>query len=95
MDAGQKGGPIVALTQNIIHTVGNLTLLTQALNSSVSNGPFMKKRPAIAANSELRLNARFQDHEITQWLEPEITERGRDLFVYAKGLWPFPTSSGN
>jgi hypothetical protein len=84
-----------ARRQNIIHTVGNLTLLTQALNSSVSNGPFMKKRPAIAANSELRLNARFQDHEITQWLEPEITERGRDLFVYAKGLWPFPTSSGN
>ncbi|MGY6571057.1 MAG: DUF262 domain-containing protein [Salinarimonas sp.] len=79
--------------QNIIHTVGNLTLLTQALNSSVSNGPFKTKRPAITANSDLRLNARFQDPGITQWLEPEITARGRELFVHAKRLWPFPSST--
>lgn len=84
-----------ARRQNVIHTIGNLTLLTQALNSSVSNGPFVKKRPAIAENSELRLNARFQDHEITQWTEPEIAKRGRDLFVHAKTIWPFPAPSSN
>lgn len=77
--------------QSAIHTIGNLTLLTQALNSAISNGPFLKKRPAIAENSELRLNARFQDHKITQWLEPEITQRGRDLFVHAKRIWPLPS----
>lgn len=37
-----------ARRQNAIHTVGNLALLTKALNSSVSNGAFAKKRPAIA-----------------------------------------------
>jgi hypothetical protein len=34
-------------------TLGNLTLLTQVLNSSVGNGPFSEKRPAIAAQSRL------------------------------------------
>lgn len=81
--------------QNAIHTIGNLTLVTKALNSSVSNGPFNKKRPDIAANSELRLNARFQDHEMTQWLEPDIEERGRELFVHAKSVWPFPAYSSD
>lgn len=31
--------------EKLIHTMGNLTLLTGPLNSSVSNGPFDKKRP--------------------------------------------------
>ncbi|MCJ2097491.1 DUF262 domain-containing protein [Methylobacterium sp. E-046] len=74
----------------IIHTIGNLTLLTQSLNSSVSNGPFSQKRPEIALHSELRLNARFQDETLTNWLENDIAVRGRDLFVYAKSIWPVP-----
>ena len=37
--------------------MGNLTLLTQELNSSISNGPFVDKSTAIAADSDLRLNA--------------------------------------
>lgn len=81
-----------ARRQNAIHTVGNLTLLTKALNSSVSNGPFVKKRPAIAENSELRLNTRFQDNTITNWLEPDIKKRGRDLFAHAKDIWPRPAT---
>ena len=76
--------------QKAIHTIGNLTLLTQALNSSVSNGPFFQKRPKIALHSELRLNARFQDEMLTSWIENDIAARGRDLFAYAKTIWPIP-----
>jgi hypothetical protein len=76
----------------IIHTMGNLTLLTGPLNSSVSNGPFAAKRPAIAKNSALRLNARFQAPEKTSWSELDIAARGRDLFAFAKSLWPWPQS---
>jgi hypothetical protein len=68
--------------------MGNLTLLTGPLNSSVSNGPFSDKRPAIAENSALRLNARFQAPEKSTWSEPDIATRGRDLFAYAKAIWP-------
>jgi len=74
----------------IIHTMGNLTLLTGPLNSSVSNGPFLDKRPAIARNSALRLNARFQALEKTTWSELDIAVRGRDLFAYAKIIWLCP-----
>lgn len=73
-----------------IHTIGNLTLLTQPLNSSASNGPFAQKRPKIALNSDLRLNARFQDETLTSWIEDDIEVRGRDLFAYAKAIWPTP-----
>jgi hypothetical protein len=78
----------------MIHTIGNLTLLTGPLNSSVSNRPFADKRPAIAENSALRLNARFQAPEKSTWSELDIADRGRDLFAYAKVLWPVtPTSA--
>ncbi|MET5012141.1 HNH endonuclease family protein, partial [Burkholderia pseudomallei] len=39
-----------------VHTLGNLTLLTHALNATVSNGAFSVKMPAIRAQSALVLN---------------------------------------
>ncbi|PZQ12333.1 MAG: hypothetical protein DI565_16000 [Ancylobacter novellus] len=77
----------------LIHTVGNLTLMTQALNSSISNGPFAAKRPEIAENSALRLNARFQDPSITRWDENDIQKRGRELFDLARQIWRSPPTS--
>lgn len=72
----------------MLHTFGNLTLLTQALNSTVSNGPYEAKRVAIAQQSALRLNAYLQDRPT--WAEAEIEERGRTLFEVAKRIWPRP-----
>ena len=72
----------------LINTFGNLTLLTQALNSSVSNGPYSDKRPEIARQSLLRMNAWFQDHDT--WDEAAIETRGKALFGYARRLWPHP-----
>jgi hypothetical protein len=40
-------------------------------------------------NSDLRLNARFQDQNQTIWSEFEITAKGRELFAFAKNIWPF------
>lgn len=71
-----------------IHTMGNLTLLTQSLNSAVSNGPYSTKRPAIAGQSELRLNTWFQTH--LAWSEDAIRERGMALLETAKQVWPGP-----
>jgi hypothetical protein len=73
----------------IIQTFGNLTLLTQQLNSAVSNGPYSKKRPEIAEQSELRLNTWFQTH--LAWSEEAILERGRHLLDIAKQVWPGPS----
>lgn len=77
--------------KRLIHTIGNLTLLTGPLNSSISNGPFVEKRPQIAANSALRLNTRFQDQSIVSWSEVDIIKRAEDLFTSAQSIWSSPT----
>lgn len=77
----------------LIHTVGNLTLLTQELNSSVSNGPFPAKAAAIGQDSDLRLNARFREVQIgtsPSWSEIDVLSRGKELFQYAVAVWPHP-----
>ena len=74
-----------------VHTFGNLTLLTQSLNSSISNGPFAAKRPEIAKQSKILLNAYFQgignDHV---WSAESIKERGNFLANVALKVWPRP-----
>jgi hypothetical protein len=72
----------------IIHTFGNLTLLTQALNSDVRDGAYEKKRPEITKQSLLLLNTYFQD--ATTWDETAILQRGQKLLDHAKKIWPSP-----
>ena len=72
------------------HAFGNLTLLTQPLNSSVSNSAFEVKKPEILRNSALALNRYFHDQE--NWGEANITARGEALFSPAFGKWPYPHS---
>ena len=77
----------------LIHTLGNLTLLTQPLNSAISNGPFSKKRPEIAMQSKLRLNAYFQRFgDGDAWTEDNILQRGSELFDVARSIWPRPAT---
>lgn len=83
----------------LIQTFGNLTLLTQPLNSSVSNGPFLdfdqKGKLAEGKRSGFRgsllvLNSYFQKSTLTQWAENEIRERGRSLLSLALKVWIRP-----
>jgi uncharacterized protein with ParB-like and HNH nuclease domain len=74
---------------SIIHTYGNLTLVTKPLNSSLSNSAFEKKRPEIASQSLLSMNAYFQDCGAT-WDEDQIKKRGKNLIEVAKEIWPYP-----
>ncbi len=71
------------------HTFGNLTLLTRPLNSSVSNGPYNRKRTALEEHSLLVLNREITKQ--TSWGEEQIEERGKGLFGVAKILWPYPS----
>jgi hypothetical protein len=72
----------------LIHTAGNLTLLTQELNSSVSNGPFDGKAKAIAADSDLRINAWLRRTVVSNWSEEAIQARGEELFPLVCRVWP-------
>jgi hypothetical protein len=76
--------------KDMMDAVGNLTLLTGPLNSSVSNGPFHKKIEAICADSDLRLNAWLRTTELESWDEVEIEKRSKKLFTIAQLVWPAP-----
>ena len=83
--------PLRKMRGALVHTFGNLTLLTQPLNSSVGRGPFSKKRPAITAQSQIPLNAYFQRFgDGARWAAPEIMKRGEALLDVAVGVWPRP-----
>jgi hypothetical protein len=69
----------------LLHTFGNLTLITGSLNSAVSNGPWEQKRSAIRSHSMLPLNAQLSD--ASRWDEAAIERRGRDLLERALGRW--------
>ncbi|AFZ67408.1 DUF262 domain-containing protein [Deinococcus peraridilitoris] len=77
-----------AWRNRILHSFGNLTLLTKSLNSSVSNASYEVKRPRIAQQSALRLNVFFQDQN--SWDEDVIESRGLSLFEVAQQVWPHP-----
>jgi len=70
----------------MLHKVGNLTLLTRKLNPSVSNGPWKSKRPEILKHSALNLNRTLPD----TWNEMLINERSEELFKVAVKVWPRP-----
>lgn len=74
--------------EELIHDFGNLTLITQPLNSAVKNGPPAAKLPEIAIRSRLGLNTVFQNR--VTWTEKDIAERSRNLAKLAIKVWPRP-----
>ena len=69
-----------------LHTIGNLTLVTQKLNSTLSNGPWDEKRESINAYSILRLKESITSEDV--WSEETIRERSRYLAKVAAEVWP-------
>ncbi len=71
-----------------INKLGNLTLITSQLNSSVSNGPFSTKLPALRAYASLALNRELNDFD--SWDETTVEQRGAALFTIARKIWAPP-----
>lgn len=72
-----------------VHRLGNLTLLTQSLNSRVSNGNWETKRGKLAENDTLLLNSRLlKDYQ--EWSEATIDERTRTMTETLLRVWPVP-----
>jgi hypothetical protein len=74
--------------EEVVHDFGNLTVLTQELNSTVSNGPAPGKIAAIVEHSNLQLTKWF--HGRTTWTDDDIRERSRALFKSARAVWGRP-----
>jgi HAD superfamily phosphoserine phosphatase-like hydrolase len=73
----------------IIQTLGNLTILTQPLNSAVSNAAWINKKPKLLESSLLPINLQLNSY--TKWDEESIQLRSKELFERAKLIWPKST----
>lgn len=74
----------------LIHTLGNLTLVSGKMNASLSNGPWLKKAEKLNDKSVLLLNSEVEKEP--DWDEEGIDRRGSRLAQELALIWPGPTS---
>ena len=75
----------------LIHSIGNLTLVTQKLNSSMSNSPWACKRDELRKHGVLLLHNKLLPHP--SWDETTIRSRSRQMAKLVLKRWPGPTSA--
>jgi hypothetical protein len=101
LPAGEPLNGKAAETRRVlIHTIGNLTLLTKKLNATLSNAAWVtdtkevpSKRKSIKAYSLMMLSKDIVEQP--EWGEDEISHRGKALFNYACKIWPGPPAIKN
>lgn len=79
---------ITQARQERMHRIGNLTIVTSPLNSSLSNGPWDAKRKGLNQHSKLLLNAQLTNEET--WDTDKIDERTARLANAIMEIWPGP-----
>lgn len=80
--------------EQLIHTIGNLTLLTGPLNAKVSNGPWAGnggKHKALEAHDVLLLNNDLRKRAPEAWTHEGIRSRTDELTRMVAEIWPVPT----
>lgn len=70
----------------LVHRMGNLTLVTNNFNRSLSNRAWTLKKNELSKQSSLQLNAGFG--QLEAWDEASIRARARDLAAVACRVWP-------
>jgi hypothetical protein len=81
-----SGDPRATDRNRLLHSLGNLTLISGALNISSGNRGFLEKREKYDEHTSLFLNKWFIKHQA--WAEAEIRERGERLAEMAMLIWP-------
>jgi len=76
----------------VVHRLGNLTLTSGPLNSSLSNSPWATKRRALHSHSVLLVNAELAN--IPDWDVDRINQRSFDLAMEICRFWPSPSAFG-
>ena len=72
----------------LIHTIGNLTLVNNSLNLSLSNDPWKDKRVTLNEHYTLFLNKDLLNNAPEVWDESAIGERAKRLCLMATKVWP-------
>jgi Protein of unknown function (DUF1524) len=75
----------IATREQLVNSIGNLTLVTSALNPSLGNEDFIEKKRQLS-KSLLVLNREIAAHE--HWTEELIRTRGIELARLTTEIWP-------
>ncbi len=78
---------------DLVHTLGNLTLVTRALNSRLSNAAWLGasgKREALAEHDTLLLTRRVVRDGGERWTDAHIVDRTEELIEAILEIWPVP-----
>ena len=74
---------------NLIHSMGNLTLVNRQLNSRLSNVPWEQKKSDLSNHSVLFLNKMLLDNAPKVWDEDAISLRAVSMCQSAARAWPY------
>lgn len=80
--------------EGLLHTIGNLTLLTSRLNTKVSNGPWLGetgKKQGLEAHDVLKVNHELLKSAGDTWTDSTIRIRSEELAKLIVEIWPVPT----
>lgn len=86
-------GETAATRNELVHRLGNLTLLTQKLNSKVSNGPWLGvngKSSAIDRLGTLLMNRDVVAESTAGWSAADVDRRTGQLATAILEIWPVP-----
>lgn len=73
-----------------VHRLGNLTQLTESMNSAISNGPWQQKRDRLAKYDVFLMNRLFHDQTTEAWDEDHIDARSDSMINALLATWPVP-----
>ncbi|MDQ3379642.1 MAG: DUF262 domain-containing HNH endonuclease family protein [Actinomycetota bacterium] len=77
--------------ERVLHSLGNLTLVNDKLNPTLSNAAWPAKQKLLSEHAVLHLNKElFNGYATREWNETTIRERGKVLAERAKSVWPAP-----
>jgi hypothetical protein len=81
---------LISARENLMHSIGNLTLVTSSLNPSLGNESFEEEKAQLA-KSLLVLNREVAAHET--WNEEVFGNRGAEFARLATEIWPAKLTS--
>ncbi len=77
---------LALVRDDLLQSIGNLTLVTPPLNSRLGNRTFPEKKEALNEHSSLRLNREICEYG--DWSVNVIRERAEKLIAYFCKIWP-------
>ncbi len=86
--SGDETEAAATAREALLHTIGNLTLVTPGMNSALSDSAWSAKRTALPQHSLLLLNAEIAGKEV--WDDEAIRARSAQLTDEIIAIWPGP-----